>query len=102
MDAKVPAVDRLALGSLANSLSAASCGALFVQVEALMTEKLSDRIEAARTDHAREYPDGDWRAVNDRFSKLFFEAAPILRSFGRDPLLGGNEGRAEFLRGVGL
>lgn len=64
--------------------------------------KLSDRIDRAREDHAREYPDGDWRAVNERFSALFFEAEPILLRAGIDPIRGGNEGRAKALRDMGL
>lgn len=63
--------------------------------------KLSDRIASARSRHKAEYPDGNWRSVNDEFSALFEESYPILRSAGHDPWRVGNEGREMILRRIG-
>lgn len=59
--------------------------------------KLSERIRQACKDHRKAYPDGDFRAVNDRLSALFDEAYPILIANRVDPWEGGNEGRASAL-----
>ena len=65
-------------------------------------EPLSQRIRQAMADHAQAFPDGDWRAVNDRLTSLFEESAPILLAAGINPWAGGNEGSARALEAMGL
>lgn len=66
--------------------------------------KLSKRIREAMRDHAKEYPNGDWKGVNERLSHLYFEAEPILIEAGYSPrevCMCGNEGRAKYLEKLG-
>ena len=64
--------------------------------------KLSQRIRTTIDLHRQEYPDGDWKGVNDKLSDLFFESAPVLIRAGLDPWKLGNEGRAAKLEKMGL
>lgn len=67
-----------------------------------MVEKLSARIREAKIEHSRQYPDGNWKAVNDHLGALFLEAVPILLSNRIDPWKGGSEGRAAALERLGF
>lgn len=62
--------------------------------------KLSQQIRQTMSDHARLWPDGDWKAANEQLGTLWRQALPFLLRAKISPWLG-NEEKAAALEALG-
>lgn len=63
--------------------------------------KLSERLKAACQEHRDNYPNGNWKAANEKLGILWNECSVILESNNRSPYLG-NQETIMFLEDLGL